>query len=272
MRKLLRSPVVKVVARWANKEPFIWDGVYANFGDVPALGKGFASEAWLDDMERYTRKALTALDNEDNFEVPENVPQYYALLSLLVASLPASDRPVRVLDFGGGMGIGAANVRRCASIHTKLEYLVVDTEESCERGRRLLKEFSGLDGNSCVVKFMSELPRDVESVDVIVLSSVLQFVEEYEKLLSDLAAFRPSHWFFTFLPAGDIPTFASAQLNVPGSVLPVWFFNVEELVQKIEALGYRLVFKSALDRVFDMSNFPATHQLSRQCNLLFRRQ
>jgi putative methyltransferase (TIGR04325 family) len=278
VRKLLRSPVVKVVARWANKEPFIWDGVYANFGEVPVAGEGFASEAWLADMERYTQKALAALRNENGVGVPENVPPYHALLSLLLASMAPVDRRVRVLDFGGGMGIGAANVRRCISEKIPVEYLIVDNEESCERGRRLLKDSSLLQdsprlrGESLAVRFMSALPRDMESVDVIVLSGVLQFVEEYEVLLKELAALKPLFWLFTFLPAGEIPTFASAQLNVPGSVLPVWFFNLNELVQKIEALGYRVVFKSALDRVFDMSNFPLTHQLPRQCNLLFRRQ
>ena len=264
MRKLLRSPVVKVVARWANKEPFIWNGVYANFGEVPTAGLGFASDAWLGDMERYTQAAIDAL-RSDRAESPANVPQYHALFSLLLASFSQLDRPVRVLDFGGGMGIGFANVRRCMAEGMQLDYLIVDNEESCERGRRLLKDFSS-------VRFMSELPRDAESVDVMVLSGVLQFVEEYEKLLNDLSVYKPLHWLFSFLPAGEIPMFASAQLNVPGSVLPVWFFNVNELVQKIEALGYQLVFKSALDRVFDMSNFPLTHQLPRQCNLLFRRQ
>lgn len=264
MRKLLRSPVVKVVARWANKEPFIWNGIYAKFGEVPTMGQGFASDAWLGDMERYTRAAITALHSERD-EIPANVPQYHALFSLLVASLQVTDRPVRVLDFGGGMGIGFANMRRCMAADMPLEYLVVDNHESCERGRRLLRDFPS-------VRFSSELPPDVESVDVMVLSGVLQFVEDYEKLLNVLSAYKPSHWLFSFLPAGEIPTFASAQLNVPGSVLPAWFFNVNELVQKIEALGYQLVFKSALDRVFDMSNFPLTHQLPRQCNLLFHRQ
>jgi putative methyltransferase (TIGR04325 family) len=264
VRKLLRSPVVKVVARWANKEPFIWDGVYANFGDVPAVGQGFASEAWLSDMERYTQAAVSAVrDNE--FGIPENVPQYHALLALLVASISALDRPVRVLDVGGGMGIGAANVRRCISEKIRLDYRIVDNQQSCERGRRLLRDLPW-------VTFIPELPREVGTVDVVVLSSVLQFFEDYETQLKRLAAFKPSYWLFAFLPAGEIPTFASAQLNVPGSVLPVWFFNVNELVAKIEALGYRLSFKSALDRVFDMSNFPLTHRLSRQCNLLFRRQ
>ena len=260
MRKLLRSPVVKVVARWANKEPFIWDGVYESFAQVPVAGEGFASEAWLTDMERYTRGAVDAL-RSDRAAVALNVPQYHALLSMLVAS----SRPVRVLDFGGGMGIGFANVRRSLADGLEFEYLIVDNEESCERGRRLLGDFPS-------VRFISELPRDVERVDVMVLSGVLQFVEKYEQLLGELAVYRPSFWFFSFLPAGEIPTFASAQLNVPGSVLPVWFFNLDELVQKIEALGYELVFTSAVDRVFDMSNFPLTHQLPRQCNLLFRRQ
>lgn len=282
MRKLLRSPVVKVVARWANREPFIWDGVYERFAQAPDVGAGFASEAWLADMERYTSSALRA-PGTAGVGIPGNVPQYHALAALLVASLASLDRPVRVLDFGGGMGIGAVNMRRCiqseslmltAPAHREpaLEYLIVDNQGSCERGRRLFAECSAPGFMS--VKFMTELPEfgDNGAVDVVVLSSVLQFVEKYEELLTQLARFAPRFWLFTFVPAGEIPTFVSAQLNVPGSVLPVWFFNLRELVEKVEALGYQLIFKSALDRVFDMSNFPLTHQLPRQCNLLFRRQ
>lgn len=268
MRKLLRSPVVRVVARWANREPFIWDGIYERFDQAPVVGDGFASEAWLADMERYTSSALRALRNNDA-GISENVPQHHALLAMLVASRSSVNCPVRVLDFGGGMGIGAANVRRGICEKISVDYLIVDNEASCERGRRLFEECSWLGATS--VRFMPELPRDAGAVDVLVLSGVLQFVENYEELLSRLAEFAPAFWLFTFVPAGEIPAFASAQLNVPGSVLPVWFFNLEELIAEVEAFGYRLIFKSPLDRVFDMSNFPLTHQLPRQCNLLFRR-
>ncbi len=258
MRKILRSPIVKGVARWANKQPFIWEGVYERFAQVPVIGQGFASDAWLSDMEQYTRSAVAAIGNE---KVPDNLPQYHALLASLVAS--SSARPVRVLDFGGGMGIGFANVRRSTFGGLGFEYLVVDNEESCARGRQLLKDFRE-------VRFATELPDESIDVDIMVLSGVLQFVDGYEDLLTKLAQLKPSLWLFTFLPAGEIPTFVSAQRNVPGSILPVWFFNIEELVKKLEPFGYKLVFKSALDRVFDMSNFPPTHQLHRQCNLLFR--
>jgi putative methyltransferase (TIGR04325 family) len=263
VRKILRSPLVKGVARWANREPFIWDGIYENFAQVPAIGDGFLSDAWLSETQRYTQAAAMALRNSRG-EIAENVAQYHALFSLLVASL-SGVRAVRVVDIGGAMGIGFASLMRLAPLTGKLEYFVVDNEESCERGQQLFADFPE-------VRFASELPRDAEKVDVLVLSGVLQFVEDYEELLQKLGGLAPSFWFFTFVPAGDIPTFASAQLNVSGSVLPVWFFNALELVAKIESLGYRLVFKSALDRVFDMSNFPATHQLTRHCNLLFRPQ
>ena len=263
MRKILRSPLVKGVARWANREPFIWDGIYESFTQVPVTGDGFASDAWLSETQRYTQAAAMALRNSRG-EIAESVAQYQALFSLLVASMNVQ-RPVRIVDCGGGMGIGFASLMRSVPEVGQLEYLVVDNKQSCERGRQLFADFPE-------VRFSSELPRSPKKVDVLVLSSVVQFVEDYEELLKELATLAPSFWFFTFVPAGDIPTFASAQLNVPGSVLPVWFFNVREFVAKIEALGYRLVFKSALDRVFDMSNFPATHQLTRHCNLLFRLQ
>ena len=243
------------------------------------MGAGFASDAWLSETQRYTQAAAMALRNNRG-EIAESVAQYHALFSLLVASLSV-ERPVRIVDFGGGMGAGFASLMRLirteASGHRSepgVEYLVIDNEESCARGRQLFADFKE-------VTFATELPQDFQGatalpeprkVDVLVLSSVIQFVEGYEELLKKLARLTPSFWFFSFVPAGNIPTFASAQLNVPGSVLPVWFFNVRELIAKVEALGYRLVFKSALDRVFDMSNFPATHQLMRQCNLLFRAQ
>jgi len=263
VRKILRSPVVKSVARWANKEPLIWDGIYESFNQVPVAGEGFASDAWFADMERYTSTALMALRNEHG--IPENVPQHHALSSILIASLATPGRPLRVIDFGGGMGVGIANVMRCLPEEMDCEYLVIDNEASCERGRRLFRDFPS-------VRFLPDLPSDYGAIDVMVLSSVLQFVDNHDELLMRLASFAPRFWVFTFVPAGNIPSFATAQLNVPGSVLPAWFFNLPELVDKIEARGYELIFKSALDRVFDMSNFPLTHQLPRQCNLLFRRR
>src|SRR6266576_2022620 len=92
------------------------------------------------------------------------------------------------------------------------------------------------------------LPGDLGNVDIILLGSVLQFVEDYKSLLKRLAALNAPYWLFTFVPTGDIPTFASGQKNVPGSTIPVWFFNLDELLEIMKALGYQMIFKAAMER------------------------
>jgi putative methyltransferase (TIGR04325 family) len=264
VRKFLRAPMVGRVARWANKLPFIWEGIYADYNEVPVVGDGFAGDVWLSDMERYTSDAISSLKS-DGVGVPQNVPQYHALFSLLVASIQSPQKQVRVLDFGGGMGIAFANLLRTIVTSEGIDYWIVDNDESCKRGQKLFEGFSS-------IRFTPSLPTEIDGLDILVLNSVLQFIGDYREFISTLAALRSANWLFTFLPAGDIPTFASAQKNVPSSVIPVWFFNQGELVEILNGHGYDLVFRSSLDRVFDMSNFPASHQLPRQCNLLFRRR
>jgi putative methyltransferase (TIGR04325 family) len=255
------------VIRYASRtrRPFIWEGIYSQYQDVPSNGAGFDSEEWISNTRQSTANALEWLSCQPN-GIPYDIPSYHSLFSLTVALLKQQRERLRVLDFGGGMGMAFANLLRSLgeTPNPPIDYLVIDNERSCEGGASLFNEKRS-------VQFSSTLPPDLGDVDLILLSGVLQFVEDYKSLLEKLAAFKPSYWLFTFVPAGDIPTFASGQKNVPGSTIPVWFFNLDELLQIMRSLGYHLIFKAAMERKFDMSNFPPTHQLSQQCNLLFHR-
>ncbi len=163
------------------------------------------------------------------------------------------------------MGASYVNARRCLESDVKLDYWVVDNEASCHAG-------SAMAAGDAFLHFDSRVPTELEKIDLLLLSAMLQFVEDYQGLLKMLAAHTPEYWMLCFLPAGEeIPTFASAQNNVPGSTIPVWFFSLSEIRVMLERLGYTLVFKAPYDRRFNMDNFPVTHRLHYQCNLLFRR-
>ena len=165
------------------------------------------------------------------------------------------------------MGLAFANLLRSIGEgppKPPIDYLVIDNDRSCRDGAQLFNQMP-------FVRFSPTLPRNVGDVDIILLGSVLQFVEDYKSVLKRLAAFNAPYWLFTFVPTGDIPTFASGQKNVPGSTIPVWFFNLGELLEIMRSLGYQVIFKAPLERKFDMGNFPPTHRLPQQCNLLFRR-
>jgi putative methyltransferase (TIGR04325 family) len=254
--------------RYASRarQPYLWEGIYNEYRDVPAKGEAFESEAWILRTRQYTAGALEALHFQPD-GVPSNIPSYHSLFSLAVALLRQRQERLRVLDFGGGMGLAFANLLRSLGEeqpNPPIDYLVIDSEKSCREGAELFSLMPG-------VQFSSTLPQDVGHVDIILLSGVLQFVEDYKSILKTLAALTAPYWLFTFVPTGDIPTFASGQKNVPGSTIPVWFFNLGELLEIMRLLGYQLIFKAPLERKFEMGNFPLTHRLPQQCNLLFKR-
>lgn len=256
------------VIRYASRtrRPFIWEGIYSQYQDVPSNGAGFDSEEWISNIRQSTANALESLSCQPN-GIPYDIPSYHSLFSLTVELLRQHREQLRVLDFGGGMGMAFANLLRSLGEgppKPPIDYLVIDNDRSCREGARLFNQMR-------FVQFSSTLPENLGDVDIVLLSGVLQFVEDYKSILKRLAALNAPYWLFTFVPTGDIPTFASGQKNVPGSTIPVWFFNLGELLEIMRSLGYQLIFKAALERKFDMGNFPPTHRLPQQCNLLFQR-
>jgi putative methyltransferase (TIGR04325 family) len=145
-----------------------------------------------------------------------------------------------------------------------LEYFVVDNARSCLEGRRL---FAG----DQRIHFLDHLPADLPPLQIIYMSGVLQYVEDYPAALQRLAGYRPDCFLITYLAAGHIPTFAAAQVNLKNNVLPTWFFNRGELCRLMAEAGYHLAYCGASGQALDMRNFPASHRLERMADLLFIR-
>jgi putative methyltransferase (TIGR04325 family) len=199
--------------------PFIWEGVFTHFRDVPESGPGFSGDSWISSIERDTAQAWAALRSEGSV-IPHNIPPHHACFAQVVATLARPHQMLRVLDLGGGMGASYVNTRRCLGPNVELDYWVVDNERSCQTG-------SAMASGDASLHFDSRVPTELDKIDLLLLSAMLQFVEDYQGLLEMLAAHRPEYWILCFVPAGsEIPTFASAQMNVPGSAIPVWFFNL----------------------------------------------
>jgi len=237
----------------------IWQGIYENYGDVPRTGGGYDSERLVKDTLVYTQNLLTI--SRQYRTIPTEVVGEHALLPLLV-SLICEGRGAKVLDFGGGMG--AAYIHLISSVINCrwIDYHVVENRAMCDAGTKLFAN----DGN---IHFHPTLPADLSDVDVVYVSSALQYIEDYRGLLQTLCGYQPRYFLFVKLSSGDIPTYATAQKNLPGTTIPYWFINVNEIISIMRENGYSLIFKSALEREYDQSNFPKQYRLGRACNLLF---
>lgn len=244
----------------------IWEGVYPSFREVPTGGDGFSSRDW-------SEKSLARLRE---LRAPEAapVPQAVAYSSTLlhaVAALALAEKPrLKVLDFGGGLGLTYASLLKAAGDPKGLEYHVVENGQVCATAR---EEFAG----DARVSFHETLP-DLKGVDLVHAQSSLQYVEDWKAMIGRLAAYGARRMILTDVPAGEFPTYASGQAYY-GSRIPCWFFNAAEFVSALESAGYKTLLRtrflgSYLGQWQDhpMDNFPADRRAGRSCNFLLERK
>ena len=248
----------------------IWEGIYKSFKDAPAKGPGFSGHTWnkrsLDNM------ALILKTAKEKKIVPEFVIYRENLLPIVTALIPKQNKKVlRIIDFGGNLGkeyisiLGSSNIKR-----ENIEYTVVENKEVCKLGNKLFK-------NDKQIKFLSNLPKAPEQVDIINIGSTLQYIENWQSLFKEFVAFNPSYIMFTDLQAGNIPTYVTVQ-NYYDSKMPVWYFNISDIISELKKEGFRLVHKSTFRGSFlgieqdrPMQNLPKKFRLKNACNLLFQK-
>lgn len=237
---------------------YIWKGVYQHYQDVPVAGEGHDGDVWVSASRAYGERLLAA---SKEGPIPVGGANNRALLPLLASVIYKNLGRVRILDFGGGMGVTYLHVISSLVECDSIEYHIVETKRTCEAGARLFEN----DGR---VHFHTMLP-DVSEVDVVFTAGVLQYIEDYKGIINKLADYNPMYFFYNALQAGDIPTYATAQRNIKGSVIPCWFFKIDEILDVMATRKYALIFRSVSEQVHDQSNFPEEYRQERRCHLLF---
>ena len=236
----------------------IWEGVYQHYQNVPVAGRGFDGDVWVTSM-RVRAERLLAASREG--PIPVGKIDNQILLPLLASVMCKNLGRVRILDFGGGMGVTYLYVISSLVECDSIDYHIVETESICEAGARLFET----DGR---IHFHTRLPDDL-LVDGVLMNNTLQYIEDYKGLINNLTDYNPVYFLYGVLPAGDVPTYASAQRNVKGSSIPCWFFSIDEIVDIMGAKGYDLIFKGVSEQVHDQGNFPAEYRQENRCHLLF---
>jgi putative methyltransferase (TIGR04325 family) len=241
----------------------LWEGIYPSHREVPLSGSQFDGDVWIQKTRNYTQGILAATKEQGT--IPIQVTGEHMLLPLLAALVcKESNGEISVLDFGGGMGIAYVHIVSSLVNCPSVTYHVIEREGVCEAAARLFE-------NDKNIHFLSKIPSELPNLDIVYMSSALQYVEDYQGLLKKLTSLGAKYFLFVKLSAGDFPTYATAQQNVPGTTLPYWFINAGEIIEIMAGCGYSLIHKSALEQEYDQNNFPAEYRLGRACNLLFSR-
>lgn len=246
----------------SEQQKYCWEGVYSTFDEVPVVGKGHDGYNWAQATLNSNRRLLSLMKTYGT--IPLNTTGMHNLLPMLVGQMSQSRERVRVMDFGGATGTGYLHTLGAVERPDCLDFHIVETASACELGEGLL-------GHDSRVRFHRELATVPRPVDLVHINSSLQYIRDYRTFLEELADFQPQYMLFVRLSAGDIPSYATAQMNLWDDVVPYWFLNVQEVIGIVKSTGYQLLFKGADEHVIDQSNFPAEYRIGRTCHLLFGR-
>ncbi len=262
--KEVRNRMTPPIFRDRNRRrKVIWEGVYEHYRDVPTDGLGFDENVWIEQTRRMTEMLL---ESESFSPHVDTVFEDHAILPPTVVSLVGDAREATILDFGGGMGVSYIHLRQCLASTFTTWYHVVECPRVCQVGSVLLTANGNMDEN---ITFHESLPESIPDLDLVYICSALQYVEDYAGLLQSLARLRPKAILLAKTSAGDVPTYVTVQVNMPGLSVPYWILNVDELVDIMASAGYALRYQSVLPREYHQNNFPERYRFRRARNLLF---
>lgn len=252
-----------------KRDFYIWDGIYENWSDAPVVGDAFNDKKWLVDQAANINAEIAALVEGHTAISASAISRDYVLPVVTALCMPNS-QTLKILDFGGGLAQAYPLVMGCVSNNERIEFHVVEGSGICELGRMQFQDRSNL-------FFHTGLPAHGETFDIIHAGRSFQYVDDWRGCLSSFASFKPRYLVLAGLLAGDIKSFVSTQ-NYYGCKIPMRFLNRDELINAVEELGFRLVYKSfhlskrlGKEGPLPMENFPKEFRLEHPCQLLFER-
>lgn len=214
------------------------------------------------------REAMSALAADLPLEF--SLRQRNAVLAPVVAVLLSQRPRLRVLDFGGGPGLGYVALRAAVpGLVPRIDYVVVERPAVCAVAPSFGEETS--------LSFRTDIPAD-EVFDVVHAASVLQYIDRWEDAIGRLLACGPAFLSFADIFAGSFQPYVTLQ-NYYGSRIPHWMLNLDAFVAAVSRRGYRLVLRMpchvrvlGVDGPLPMDNFPPALRIAHTHHLLFARE
>jgi len=250
MRRLITDVVPPIVLRPAQK---LWrrtrglgshnfEGSWPTLADVPVTKSG-DDDPWAQTIgaawhENFKTGGIASPTVDDSGKL---------ILPLLASQFTG---PLTVLDFGGGPGAGLGNILRYAPgiDLSRFSYVLVETAAMCRAVRSEIEARSG--------RAVEDIPDTLPSPLIVHAGSSLQYISDYESILSRLARLSPAFFVVSNTPMTDCPTYARQILNTPHRKIATWVFNRANFVAGMKSRGYRLVFSVDHDLPLTHKNAP----------------
>lgn len=231
--KDLLPPAVLRAYRRVAATGIRFSGDYESWDDARAASTGYDAEEIL---RRARDAALKVKRGEARFERDSIIlaePEYsFPMLATLLRVAARRDGELTVLDFGGALGSSYRQFKAFGAPVRTLRWHVVEQPQFVQCGRESFE-----DGE---LAFFSTIAEAVEAgaPDVVLLSSVLQYLEKPYERLTEVGALGRAHLIIDRTPcsdqARDVLTVQSVPRSIYDASYPCWILSRQKLTQALE--------------------------------------
>ncbi len=226
------------------------DGDYASWADALVASTGYDDEMILD---KTRVAALAAKRGDAAFErdsVAFSQPEYaWSLLAALMWIAAKNGGRLSVLDFGGSLGSSYFQHRLFLERLNSVRWVVVEQPGHVRVGQR---EFADERLRFCGT--IDEATAESQP-DVVVLSSVLQYLERPHEVLSELLGLECDHLVLDRTTVWDGPRDRLCVQTVPPAIYdasyPCWVFSKARLDAELGEAGFTRVADLGVEELRD---------------------
>jgi putative methyltransferase (TIGR04325 family) len=248
----------------------VWEGVYDCWEGAPGDNDAFDDKVWLGKVTQRAQDAIADIRSSATVSPATRTRDY--ILPVAASMLKSSvEGDLRILDFGGGMAASFFPLISSLSDCESVEFHVVEGKEICIKSWEILSDFKNL-------HFHQQLPEISSPVHIVHSGSSIQYVEDWKNLLATFIKYSPQLLVLEDLMAGDVRTFVTLQ-NYYGKKIRSWFLNINEIIETVEQLGYKLIYKAQFthdilgkEGPLPMENFEPSYRLNYGSHLMFEKR
>jgi putative methyltransferase (TIGR04325 family) len=224
LKKILKSVILK--PEYGNS---VWTGQYDSWADVVKKTSSYQDDAIFDKVKNATQAVLNGEALYERDSVLFHEPEFdWALLAVLQQIAIFNNNKLGLIDFGGSLGSTYFQNRHFLPT-IDISWNVVEQKKFVEMGSEM-KMPNALSFHSTIQDALSE-----SNSKVLLLSSMLQYVETPYKLLEEILA---NDFEYVIVARTSFINDSKQRLtlqNVPSNIYsasyPCWFFKEEEFIE-----------------------------------------
>jgi len=258
-RKLLKELLPPWLARNFTGLFYGWYGNYSDWELARKKCSGYDSKEILEKVKKSSLRVKEGLAAFERDSIAFKDPEYnYSLLTAIMWIAVMNHGKLKILDFGGSLGSTYFQHKLFFDSLPHLQWYIVEQPDFIIEGQ---KNFS--DERLMFSCSIDDCIKE-NNIDIILLSSVLPYIEKPYELLESIKALRFEYILFDKMPlihGSDKITVQKVNPAIYKASYPCWFFNSTRFLD---------FMKKDYDLIFEFNNSDRANIQSEFKGFLFR--